>query len=103
MPDGFDVRPEQLRRGAADLRADADGLDDAALQAGVAVDDVAAAAGAGPLAGAASAFSSQLDRAVQAIVGSLTDCAGALEASSAQYVTADGQAGVVTPGLGGPR
>lgn len=40
MPDGFDVRPEQLRRGAADLRSDADGLDDAVLRVGAAFDDV---------------------------------------------------------------
>lgn len=108
MPDGFDVHPEQLRRGAADLRADADGLDAAALDLGAAVDEVSGAAGPGPLVGAASEFAAQLDRAVQAIVGSLTDCAGALEASSAQYVTSDGQAGVgldgvVLPGVGGPR
>ena len=105
MPDGFDVHPEQLRRGAADLRSDADGLDDAGLAVGAAVDGASAAAGPGPLAGAAAEFSAQLDRAVQAIRTSLEDCAGALEASSAQYLTADGRAGagIVVPGLDGPR
>lgn len=108
MPDGFDVRPEQLRRGAVDLRSDADSLDDAALGVGAAFDDVSAAAGPGPLAGAASELGSQLDRAVRAIQASLVDCAGALEASSAQYLSSDRRAasgleGVVVPGLTGPR
>ncbi len=107
MPDGFDVRPEQLRRGAADLRADADGLDDAGLSVGAAVDQVSGAVGWGPLAGAASELAAQFDRAVQAIRASLLDCAGAVEASSAQYVTSDEQAGaglgsVLIPGVG-PR
>ena len=108
MPDGFDVHPEQLRRDAADLRADADGLDDAALQIGAAVDQVSEAAGPGPLAGAASEFSAQLDRALQAIRTSLEDCAGAVEASSTQYLASDGRSasglgGVVIPGLDGPH
>ena len=107
MPDGFDVRPEQLRRGTADLRADADALADAGLAVGTAVDQVSGAAGWGPLAGAASELAAQLDRAAQAIHASLVDCAGAVEASSKQYVTGDGQAGagldgVVIPGVG-PR
>ena len=100
MPDGFDVRPEQLRQGGADLRADAEGLDDAALGLGAAMDQVAAASGPGPLAGAAAEFSAQLDRAVRAIVASLTDCAGALEASSAQYAATDGEA---SSALSGPH
>ncbi len=108
VPDGFEVRPEQLRRGAADLRSDADGLDDAAFRAGDAVDQVAGACGPGPLAGVAADLSAQFDRAVQAIRASLLDCAGALEASSAQYVTSDvGSSsaldGVVIPGVEGPR
>ena len=100
MPDGFDVRPEQLRRGAADLRRDAEGLDDASVDLGAAVEQVAAASGEGPLAGAAAEFSAQLDRALQAIRSSLVDGAGALEASSAQYMAADGQA---SSALSGPR
>lgn len=100
MSDGFDVRPEQLRRGAADLRADADGLDDAALAVGAALGQVSAAAGPGPLAGAATELAAQLDRAVQAVRSSMTECAGALEASSSQYVTSDGRAGA---GFDGPR
>ncbi len=100
MPDGFDVHPGQLRRGAADLRADADDLDDAALVAGAAVDQVSEAAGPGPLAGAASELAAQLDRAVQAIRESLTECAGALEVSSAQYLRSDARA---EAGLDGPR
>ncbi len=100
MSDGFDVRPEQLRRGAADLRADAEGLGDAALGLRAAMDLVAAASGPGPLSGAASEFSAQLDRAARAVVASLTDCAGALEASSAQYVATDGEA---SSALSGPR
>jgi hypothetical protein len=108
VPDGFDVRPEQLRRGAADLRADADGLDAAALQAGAAVDQISEAAGPGPLAGAASELAAQLDRAVQTIRDSVTDCAAALEAADAQYLTSDtlassGLDGVVLPGFDGPR
>ncbi|HEY2225999.1 type VII secretion target [Actinomycetospora sp.] len=100
MPDGFDVHPEQLRRGAVGLRADADSLDDAAVQAGAAVDQVSQAAGPGPLAGAASELATKLDRAVQAIRTSLADCAGALEASSAQYLTSDARA---SSGLDGPH
>jgi hypothetical protein len=100
VPDGFDVRPEQLRRGAADLRADADSLDDAALGVGAALDGVASGAGVGPLGGAASELGSQLDRALQAIQASLVDCAGALEASAAQYVSSDGRA---ASRLEGPR
>jgi hypothetical protein len=100
VPDGFDVRPEQLGRGAADLRADADSLDDAGLQIGAAFDEVAAGAGVGPLGGAASELGSQLDRALQAIRASLADCARALEASAAQYVSTDGRA---ASRLEGPR
>jgi hypothetical protein len=100
VPDGFDVHPEQLRRGAADQRVDADGLDVAARQAGAAVDQVSEAAGPGPLAGAAWELATQLDRALLAIRASLTDCAGALEASSAQYLASDARAGA---GLDGPR
>ena len=108
MPDGFDVRPEQLRRGAADLRADADGLDDAAVQARAVIDQVAGACGPGPIAGAASELAAQLDRALTAIRASPAECAGALEASSTQYLTSDRQAGagldgIVIPGFSGPR
>jgi hypothetical protein len=108
VPDGFDAHPEQLRRGAVDLRADADGLDDAALQIGAAVDQVAGTAGPGPLAGAASELAALLDRALRAIRTSLEDCAGAVEASSTQYLASDGRSasglgGVVVPGSDGPR
>lgn len=107
MPDGFDVRPEQLRRGAADLRADADGLDDAGLAVGAAMDEVSEAAGPGPLAGAASELAASLDRSVQAVCESVTDCAGALEAAGAQYLTGDAGSASglddVLPGFDGPR
>lgn len=104
MPDGFDVRPEQLRRGAADLRADAEALDDAGLRLGAALDQVPGAAGPGPLAGAAADLAAMLDRAVQAIRASLDDCAGAVEASSAQYVTSDARTSAGLDGVfEGPR
>lgn len=100
MPDGFDVRPEQLRRGAADLRADADGLGAAARALGAAIDQISAAAGQGPLAGAAAELAARVDRAVKTVRASLEDCAGALEASSTTYLTGDGRAGA---GFDGPR
>jgi hypothetical protein len=105
VPDGFDVRPEQLRRGAADLRTDADDLDDAVLRAGAAVDQVAGACGPGPLAGAAGELAEQLDRAVAAIRASVEDGAGALDASSVGYLASDGRASSVfgAPGLDGLR
>ena len=108
MPDGFDVHPDQLRRGAADLRADADGLDGAGLEIGAALDQVSEAAGPGPLTGAASQLSGQLDRALQAVRTSLEDCAGAVEASSTEYLASDGRSasglgGVAIPGFDAPR
>jgi hypothetical protein len=107
MPDGFDVRPEQLRRGAADLRDDAGRLGDAASDAGAAVDQVTHAAGPGRVAAAAADFSLQLDGAMRAIHASLLDCASALETASTQYLVGDDHVsstltGGAVPGVGRP-
>jgi hypothetical protein len=69
VPDGFDVRPEAPRRGAADLRSDAGALD-----------------------GALSGLADGLGRAVDATRQSLEDCANALDAAGTQYLTSDGSA-----------
>jgi hypothetical protein len=105
VSDGFDVRPEQLRHGAADLRDDADRLDNALLAVGAGVDQVTGACGPGPLAGAATELAEQLDRAVAAIRASVEDGAGALDASSVGYLASDGRASSVfgAPGLDGLR
>ncbi|MCD2197889.1 hypothetical protein LQ327_31420 [Actinomycetospora endophytica] len=108
MPDGFDARPAELHRGAAGLRDDADALDQAGDQVGTALEQAGGAAGAGPLAGAATEFADQLDRVVQATLASLADCAGALDTSANQYVlddtgAASGLGGVMLPGFDRPR
>lgn len=108
MPDGFDVRPETLRRDAAELRGDAGGLDEARGMTTVAARQAARAAGTGPLTGAADEFGVQLDRAIDAARRSIEDCANALDAAGTQYLTSDGSAasrisGVPLPGFDPPR
>jgi hypothetical protein len=108
VPDGFDVRPETLRRGAADLRSDAGALDDARGTANTAAQQAAGAAGPGPLGDALSGLADGLGRAMDATRQSLADCANALDAAGTQYLTSDGSAAsgladVPLPGFDPPR
>lgn len=108
MPDGFDVRPETLRRGAADLRSDAGALDGVRQGADAAAQQAAGGAGAGPLSAAVSGFADGLGRALDATRRSIEDCANALDAAGAQYLTSDATAssrlsGVPLPGFDPPR
>jgi hypothetical protein len=111
MPEGVEVRPEDLRRGAGRLRDDASHLGLAGAQA---VDGVLAASGAagdGPLSDAATTFAERVDALVRAVSGSVTDCAAALDAAWTQYLATDQAAGlgaggaptIVLPGLEPPR
>ena len=108
MPDGFDVRPETLRRGAADLLGDAGAVEIARSAAVAAAQQAAGAAGTGPLAGAAHDLSADLERAAAALRESITDSADALDATAAQYLTADKNSGsrldgIAVPGFDPPR
>jgi hypothetical protein len=108
VPDGFDVRPETLRRGAADLRSDAGALDGVRQGANSAAQQAAGAAGSGPLSEAVSGFADGLGRALDAARRSIEDSANALDAAGAQYLTSDGSAsspfsGAPLPGLDPPR
>jgi hypothetical protein len=89
VPDGFDVRPDALRRGAADLRADAGAIESARATASEAVQQTAGAAGTGPLTGAAYDFAAGLDRALNALGRRVEDCAAALDADRLQYLVGD--------------
>jgi hypothetical protein len=109
MSEGVDVRPEDLRRGAALLRDDAGRLGAAVGRAADGTGSVASGAGDGPLVEAADALAGRLDALLRAVTGSVTDCAAALDAASEQYVALDQAAGpgdaptVVVPGLTPPR
>ncbi|WP_433782383.1 hypothetical protein ACQPX6_21125 [Actinomycetospora sp. CA-101289] len=109
MPEGVDVRPEDLRRGAALLRDDAGRLGAAVGRAVEGVAAVATGAGDGPLVEAADALAGRLDALLRALTGSVTECAAALDAASAQYVALDQPADpgdvppVVVLGLTPPR
>ena len=109
MSEGVDVRPEDLRRGAAQLRDDAGRLGTAVGRAADGVGSVATGAGDGPLAEAADALASRLDALLRAVAGSVTDCASALDAASTQYLAMDqppvpsGAPPIVLPGLEPPR
>lgn len=109
MSEGVDVRPGDLRRGAAQLRDDAGRLGTAVGRAADGVGSVATGAGDGPLAEAADALAGRLDALLRAVAGSVTDCASALDAASTQYLAMDqppvpGAAPpIVLPGLEPPR
>jgi Excreted virulence factor EspC, type VII ESX diderm len=108
VPDGFDVRPEQLQQGAAGLHTDASQVDEARGQISAAAQSAAGAAGTGPLTGAAYDFASQIDKAVGAMLRSIEDIAHALESAAANYQSSDAAAsrrlsGVALPGFDGPR
>lgn len=108
MSQGFDVTPEDLRRGAADLRTDAEALDAARIAASSAAQAAAQSAGRGPLATAAMEFAAQMDRAAASARRGIEAAAAALEASATTYVTDDRQVAeglptVVIPGLTAPR
>ncbi|GLZ51328.1 type VII secretion target [Actinomycetospora sp. NBRC 106378] len=92
MPDGFDVRPDQLRAGASALRGDVSGVNAARGRAGAAAQSAAGGSGEGPLAHAANELSSQLDKAVDAIERSVTATAAAIEAAAGNYQTSDAAA-----------
>ena len=108
MPDGLDVRPDALRRGAADLRTDSGALESARATAGAAAQRAAGAAGSGPLAGAAHDLAAGLDQSLRALRQSIDGSADALDATAAQYLRADGSSalrldGIPIPGLDPPR
>ena len=118
MPEGVEVRPEDLRHGAGLLRDEAGRLDACRGQAMSGTEATASAAGDGPLEGAASAFGEPLTSLLEGVTRSVTECADALEAASAQYLAADhgaatrlgrpdsataGAPPVVLPGLEPPR
>ncbi|MDD7942085.1 type VII secretion target [Actinomycetospora lutea] len=97
--EGFDVRPEELRAGAAALRGDAGELVAACRAASAAIASASGACGTEPLATAASRLGQALDGAGGTVSTRITDAAASLEASAATYRTGDeGVAG----GLGGP-
>ncbi|MFC5140500.1 type VII secretion target [Actinomycetospora rhizophila] len=97
--EGFDVRPEELRAGAAALRGDAEALVAACRAASAAIASASGACGTEPLASAASRFGQALDGAGGAAARRVTDAAASLEASASTYVARDGG---VADGLGGP-
>jgi hypothetical protein len=107
MPDGFDVRPEQLQQGAAGLRNDASQVDGARGQVSAAAQSAAGAAGTGPLTGAAYDFASQIDKAVGAMLRNIEDTANALDTAAASYQSSDAAtsrrlSGIPLPGFDGP-
>jgi hypothetical protein len=107
VPDGFDVRPETLRRAAAELRTDAGALENARATAGAAAQQAAGAAGSGPLTGAAQDLAAGLDQVLDAVRLSIDGSADALDATAAQYLTTDGSSasrldGIPLPGLDPP-
>jgi hypothetical protein len=89
VPDGFDVRPDGLRRGAAELRTDVGALEGARGTASAAARQAADAAGTGPLAGAVHDLAVGLDRVVTTLRQGIDESADALDATAAQYVTTD--------------
>lgn len=108
MSQGFDVSPDELRRGAADLRADAEALDAARIAASSAAQAAGRSVGGGPLVTAAMDFAAQMDRAAASARRGIEAAASALEASATTYITddrhvAEGMPNVVIPGLGEPR
>lgn len=113
MPDGVDVRPEDLRRVAGLLRGDAGRTDAAREQAVSATKATSAAAGDGPLAGAVDPLAARLEALLRAVTSRMIESADALDAASAQYLEADraaaadldrgGPPPILLPGLGPPR
>ena len=108
MPDGFDVRPDALRRGAADLRTDAGALESTRATASEAIQLAAGGAGTGPLAGTAHDFAAGLERAMSALRQGVVGSADALEATATQYLTADQHSAsrldsIPVPGFDPPR
>ncbi|MEJ2861424.1 type VII secretion target [Actinomycetospora flava] len=97
--EGFEVRPEELRAGAAALRGDAGELTRAYRAASAAVAAAGGACGTEPLASAAARFGQALDAAGGVASTRVTDAAVSLEASATAYL-ADDQG--VAGGLGGP-
>jgi hypothetical protein len=100
VPEGVDVRPEDLRRGAGLLRGDAGRVGDALGRAVDGASAAATAAGDGPLAEAADALAGRLDALLRAVTGSVTECADALDAASTRYTATDV---IVLPGITPPR
>jgi hypothetical protein len=99
MPEGVEVRPENLRRAAAQLHDDAARLGPAVDQATDGAGAAAGAAGDGPLAEAADALAARLLMLLGAVTVSVTESADALDAASAQYLATDRAA---ARSLGGP-
>ena len=111
MPEGVEVRPEELRRGAGQLRDAAGRLGAAVGQASHGADATGNAAGDGPLAEAASTLAARLDALAHAATGNVIGCADALDAASTQYLALDqggaarldGAPPIVLPGIEPPR
>jgi hypothetical protein len=113
VPEGVEVRPEDLRRGAGLLRDDAGRVDEAGGRLTRAAGATARAAGDGPLAGAADAFAARPEALLRAVTSRALESADALEAASAQYQDADRAAvadlggdeapPILLPGLEPPR
>jgi hypothetical protein len=108
VPDGFDVRPEQLQESAVGLRGDASQLDEARAQVSAAAQSAAGSAGTGPLAEAAYDFAAQIDSAIGAMLRGLQNTAHAMDATAAGYESSDAAVSRrlsdgSLPGFDGPR
>lgn len=113
VPDGVEVRPEDLRRVARLLRDDTARVDAARGQAVSAAEATVGAAGDGPLAGAADPLAARLDALLRGVTSRVLESADALDAASTQYLDVDraaaGELGaggappVVLPRLEPPR
>ncbi|WP_433027737.1 hypothetical protein [Actinomycetospora sp. CA-053990] len=113
MPEGVEVGPEDLRRGAGLLRDDAGRVDEAGGRLTAAAAATASTAGDGPLAGAADAFAARLEALLRAVMSRVLESADALDAASAQYRDGDRAAAtdlggdeappILLPGLEPPR
>ena len=112
MPEGVEVRPENLRRGAGLLRDDAGRVHEAGGRLTAAAGATASAAGDGPLAGAADAFAARVEALLRAVTSRVLESADALDAASVQYRDADrsaaadlggDEAPILLPGLEPPR
>lgn len=99
MPEGVEVRSDDLRRVAAQLRDAVGRLGAAAGRAADGVGAAASGAGDGPLAEAADMLAARLHVLLGVVTGSVTEGADALDAASTRYLATDREA---ASDLGGP-
>lgn len=92
MSEGFDVDLPVLRENAAAMGNDAGTIDTAAGNASDALDSVGAAAGDGPLAGAADALSAQMSSALGFVRRNVDATGAALNAAAGNYQSSDAAA-----------